>query len=399
MKMVLTVPLCISVSACLSRRAGTLSAGLAEVIASVPNDGRCSELKVAMVQQIEAVEKKGGFGTQASATARIQTAKLTEAAILRAVLLRKACVDLSEHKLSNAEFDNRIAAIFYPEGVSLRPGALLELQSQLRELDQFLRGANPRAIPNTGSFPLVTDTSQTLQLSLAQLDERLSGLLKSFVDAIKGSGSTAATGEPTGGMPSGGTAPGGTAPGGTAPGGTAPGGTAPGGAAPGGAAPGGAAPGGASPGGAAPGGAAPGGTALGGANPGGTTVGPGAPGALGPSGPPYTVLDTFTVRFDVGADTLSGEAARVIAERVRLNSLRPVIVTLLGYASPEGPPSLNKSLSVRRGEFVRRLLIEDAGVLPALITTIPMGTTTRLGSLRRPDLNRAVVVGIYERRE
>ena len=63
-----------------------------------------------------------------------------------------------------------------------------------------------------------------------------------------------------------------------------------------------------------------------------------------------------------------------------------------GYASPEGPHDNNNSLSVRRAEAVKDLLVKKYGIDPSRITTEGCGETDKLFEIY--EFNRVAMLYI-----
>jgi len=95
----------------------------------------------------------------------------------------------------------------------------------------------------------------------------------------------------------------------------------------------------------------------------------------------FQVKNTAMVNFKVGSSLLSKEAQ---AELDRLaqaaSSERAFVIEVSGYASSEGPASLNRRLSQNRADEVIRYLAENYDIpLRRFITPIGLGTSHPLG--------------------
>ena len=97
------------------------------------------------------------------------------------------------------------------------------------------------------------------------------------------------------------------------------------------------------------------------------------------------------IKFEVNSSTVSAENKKVLAEIA--NSLKNTTDDILvnGFASEEGAADFNQTLSLKRAEAVKAILI-DNGIAAERITAVGNGATTKFGKTHSD--NRIVITTI-----
>ncbi len=119
---------------------------------------------------------------------------------------------------------------------------------------------------------------------------------------------------------------------------------------------------------------------------------PAPPTPVADAWPEAPVIDTVkiasSVHFAFDRARLSPATKQVLDQvAAQLVALPDAMVQLDAFTDPQGQAKYNLQLSARRGEAVRKYLVER-GVNPARITVVPLGATAPIRNPRMPRLER-----------
>lgn len=329
--------------ACVPGRSRLAPNGIADIIGSIPADGKCGELKGVVVSQVRTIEKRFGRSREESVIA----VPLTEAAVLRAVALRNACEDRFSGRIGDQEFNERLSTIFYPEGVSRSRFAseIGGFRDQLTRLDEFLqsqaRGGTStaegdiRPLASTvapGNAGPAVAADETTPAVLGRIERLLTGLGPSRLSINGGD---------------------------TVPGGT--GATRDGG----------------------------------GVGPDGRPENPVPDGGVQDSAvapPIFTVLDSVRVTFSHGSADISDTYLSKLRSDLLCYRFEPVAFSVVGSTDPTGSRLANERLSTARGQIVARWLSRDLGIPPTRISTTGVGVAIEPGNPDNLDRRRSATI-------